>query len=137
MIHVAFRRVIASRVAGNGLVATAPIEGAGPKINDDLGSFFSKSAVDHAMGRLLKIYSRFKVEVVIETFSSIPDNMKAQYQPDAKAEFFRRWAVMRTDDEARQRHLRPDLQESGIPANRTRQVDPQEGLHARQSAMRW
>ncbi len=82
-----------------GLVGTSPVEGAGPKINDDLGSFFSKSAVDHAMGRLLKIYSDFKVEVVIETFSSIPDDMKAQYQPDAKAEFFRRWAVMRTDDE--------------------------------------
>ena len=47
------------------------------------------------MGRLLQINQRFKVEVMIETFPSIPDNMKAQYHPNnpaEKASFFRHWA---------------------------------------------
>ena len=45
------------------------------------------------------IYRRFKVEVVIETFPSIPDTMKAQYKPEEKARFFRRWAETRATDE--------------------------------------
>ena len=85
----------------SGMIAPTPTEGGEPKITD-WGLCFSDSAKEHAMARLMDVNQRFKVEVMIETFPSIPDNMKAQYQPDnpeEKANFFRRWAVSRTEDE--------------------------------------
>ena len=61
--------------------------------------FFSKSAREQATRKIQEIYRRFKVEVVIETFPSIPDTMRAQYKPEEKARFFRRWAETRATDE--------------------------------------
>ncbi len=73
-------------------------EAAEPKVSDRAG-FFSKSAVEQATRKIQEIRHRFKVEVVIETFPSIPDNMKAAYKPEEKNEFFRRWAETRATDE--------------------------------------
>ena len=44
-----------------------------------------------------EISRRFKVEVVIETFPSIPDNLKSQYDKTDK-NFFRRWARRQAAD---------------------------------------
>ncbi len=81
----------------NGLVLSAA-KAAEPKITDR-AEFFSKSAVDRAMAKMQDIQRRFKVTVVVETFPSIPENMKAQYKPAEKEKFFRRWAETRAADE--------------------------------------
>ena len=75
----------------SGLVFSAPVYGAEPTVNDR-AEFFSKSAVEQAKRKVQEIRNRFKVEVVIETFASIPDNMKVQYKTADKKAFFRRWA---------------------------------------------
>ena len=118
--HVAFRLVIAFRVPGErtGLVP-APLEAAEPKVNDR-AEFFSKSAVEQATRKMQEIHRRFKVEVVIETFPSIPDNMKAQYKPDGEEDVLSPLGRDSRSRRRRERHLRADLQESGAPANRTR-----------------
>ena len=105
-------------------VLPAPLEAAEPKVNDR-AEFFSKSAVEHAKRKIQEIHRRFKVEVVIETFPSIPDNMKAQYKPEREG----RPVLSPLGRDAggrrrRERHLRVDLQESGAPANRTRSNRP-------------
>ncbi|MEI8375017.1 MAG: hypothetical protein WCJ35_19505 [Planctomycetota bacterium] len=94
-------RLLLFAVLASGFIGASPSEGAAAKIND-WGLLFSDSAVQQATGKLLKIFSRFKVDVMIETFPSIPENMKSQYKPDnptEKADFFRRWAVTRAEDE--------------------------------------
>ena len=51
------------------------------------------------MAKMQDIQRRFKVTIVVETFPSIPDNMKARYKPAEKETFFRRWAETRAADE--------------------------------------
>ena len=79
-------------------IKAAPLEAAEPNVIDRAG-FFSKSAVDQAMRKIQEIHSRFQVDVLIETFPSIPDNLNAQYKPTDKRAFFRRWAETRAADE--------------------------------------
>ena len=92
MLH--FNRFLLFALLANGLVVPAALEAAVPKVNDQ-AEFFSKSAVEQATRKMQEIRRRFKVEVVIETFPSIPENMKAQYRPEEKSKFFRRWAETR------------------------------------------
>ncbi len=82
----------------SGLVIPAAVQAAEPKVSDR-AEFFSKSAIEQAAQDLQYIKRRFKVEVVIETFPSIPKNMKAQYKPEEKQQFFRQWAETRATDE--------------------------------------
>ena len=78
----------------NGLLSSAPLWAAVPKVNDR-AEFFSKSAVEQATRKIQDIHRLWKVEVVVETFPSIPDDLKAQYKPTEKKKFFRHWAETR------------------------------------------
>jgi len=75
----------------SGFIIPPPLMAAEPKVTDR-AEFFSNSAVEQATRKIQDIRRRFKVEVVVETFPSIPENMKSQYRPDEKNKFFRRWA---------------------------------------------
>ncbi len=71
-------------------------------VNDQAG-FFSKTAIDQATAKLQEIRSRYKVEVVVETFPSVPQDMRTRFDM-AKTEaeknrFFQRWAEIRASDE--------------------------------------
>jgi hypothetical protein len=88
--------ILAALVAG--LVFARPALAATPKISDE-AAFFSKDAVDKATQKLNDLKSRFKVEVVIETFADIPEEKKAGYKPEQKAAFFKRWAESRAVDQ--------------------------------------
>jgi len=79
------------------LTQAAPSEAAEPKVIDR-AEFFSKSAVDQATRKVREINRDFRVAVVIETFPSIPDSLRNQYEND-KEDFFRLWARKRADDE--------------------------------------
>ena len=81
------------------MVVPAPLQAAEPKVNDR-AEFFSESAVEQATRKIQEIRRRYKVEVVIETFASIPDSMKAHTSPRTEEQkFFRRWAETRATDE--------------------------------------
>ena len=55
--------------------------------------------MEQATRKVQEIHRRFKIEVVIETFPSIPENRRAQYKPAEKNAFFRRWAETSAADE--------------------------------------
>ena len=80
------------------LVAPVPLKAAEPRVVDQ-AQFFSKAAVEQATRKVQEIRRRFKVDVVIETFPSIPENMKAEYKPEEKKAFFLRWADARAAGE--------------------------------------
>ena len=110
----------------NGLVVSSAVRAAEPRVNDR-AEFFSKSAVEQAMAKMQDIQRRFKVTIVVETFPSIPDNMKARYKPAEKETFFRRWAETRAADEGvkgvyvlicrKPGHLQIEPDESVAPSN--------------------
>ena len=89
-------------ILASGLGFARPAQAAVPKVNDQAG-FFSKSAIDQATATLQDIQRRYKVEVVVETFPSIPQDMRARFdsaKPEAeKNRFFQRWAEIRASDE--------------------------------------
>ncbi len=80
------------------LVLPAKIEAAQPKVSDR-AELFSKSAVDEATQKMQEIQRRFGVDVVVETFPSIPENMQAPSSSAERPAFFRRWAEIRAADE--------------------------------------
>ena len=92
--------LIASLVTG---LTLSSAQAATPKVNDRAG-FFSQGAMDDAMRKMEDIYRRYKVEVVVDTFEVIPDEMRARYDaaktPDERNAFFARWADTRATDEA-------------------------------------
>ena len=113
----------------------APVEAAEPKVIDR-AEFFSKSAVEQATRKLQEINRRFKVEVVIETFPSIPENMQAKYKPERRSVL----SPLGRDARGRRRHERhlcADLQESGTPADRARSSRSAERPLRSTSAMCW
>ena len=74
----------------SGLIGASPVEGGEAKIND-WGLFFSDTAVRQAKRTMDEINQRYKVDVVIDTYASIPDDLRSQYDKTDK-NFFRRWA---------------------------------------------
>ena len=121
--------LLASGPAFPALLEAGPIEAAEPNVVDRAG-FFSNPAVVQAKQKIQEIHRRFKVDIVIETFPSIPDNMQAAYR-SADKNLLSPLGRDPRNRPRRQRHLRADLQEPRVPANRTRSVGPQEGIHLR------
>ena len=82
--------------AGVGLAR--PAQAAVPKVNDQ-ARFFSQTAVDSAMQKMQRLYRDYKVEIIVETFASIPQDMRGRFD-SAKTEaekngFFEHWAANR------------------------------------------
>ena len=73
-----------------GLTAVASAAVA-PVIKDD-GKFFSPEAVHKANEKIKKIAQEYNKDLLIETFPEIPPDLKKDYQPDKKNEFFQKWA---------------------------------------------
>ena len=97
-VHVAFWLVMVVCPPGERIDDCGPPPGSRAE-GERWAEFFSKSAVEQATRTIQNIHRRFRVEVVIDTFPSIPENMKAQFKPEEKNQFFRRWADTRAADE--------------------------------------
>jgi uncharacterized protein len=61
----------------------------------DAGNFFSPSAIARANDIIYDIHARFGKDLLVETFPSIPNDLKPQYDPQQKAQFFSQWAGQR------------------------------------------
>jgi hypothetical protein len=60
-------------------------------VQDD-GQFFSSDAVSQADRIIQDIKSRHKKDVLVQTYTSIPDNLQAKFQSLGKQKFFEQWA---------------------------------------------
>jgi uncharacterized membrane protein YgcG len=58
----------------------------------DAGNFFSPNAISRASDIIYDIHARFGKDLLVETFPTIPVDLKAQYDPQDKAKFFSQWA---------------------------------------------
>ncbi|MGH7226830.1 MAG: TPM domain-containing protein, partial [Gemmataceae bacterium] len=78
------------------VVASAAVA---PIIKDD-GKFFSAEAVNKANDKIKKIAQDHNKDLLIETFPEIPADLKKDYTPDKKKEFFEKWARDRAHENA-------------------------------------
>jgi uncharacterized membrane protein YgcG len=58
----------------------------------DNAGFFSPDAVSKANQQLADIHNQFGKDLRVETYSTIPDELKSSYSPDRKDKFFSEWA---------------------------------------------
>jgi uncharacterized membrane protein YgcG len=79
-------------------VDPAAVHASEPKVNDR-AEFFSKPAIEKATQKLQDIKDRFKVDVVIETFPSIPEGMAAEFKSQTNELFFKHWAQTSANEE--------------------------------------
>jgi hypothetical protein len=68
-----------------------------PPLKDD-GKFFAAEAVDKANKKIKEIYSKFKKDVIIETYAGVPEGKKLPEDPKKKGEFFDEWAKSRQEE---------------------------------------
>src|SRR4051794_14289712 len=61
----------------------------------DNAKFFSSPAIDEVAQPIRDIKDRFAKDLLIETFVSVPDEMKASFDPNDKDAFFSNWATER------------------------------------------
>jgi len=54
----------------------------------DEAKFFSPEAIRKANTEIAQFKDKYHKDIVVETFQGIPDNKKAEYQPDKKNEFY-------------------------------------------------
>jgi uncharacterized membrane protein YgcG len=73
---------------------------AAPEVKDE-AKFFSADAVTKANTALKEIKEQTARDLLIETFSEIPEGRKKDYSPEKKDEFFSKWAT----DNARERKV--------------------------------
>src|SRR5262249_29728126 len=60
-------------------------------VRDD-GGFFKEETIRKAETMIDEIKDRHQLDVVVETFRKIPDDMKKDYNPENKSQFFEQWA---------------------------------------------
>src|SRR5579875_2331013 len=80
-------------------LSTGAFAAVAPVIKDD-GKFFSAEAVEKANAQIKKIAQDYDKDLLIETFPTIPADLKKDYQPEKKREFFEKWARDRAHDNA-------------------------------------
>src|SRR5579875_1715920 len=80
-------------------LSTGAFAAVAPVIKDD-GKFFSAEAVEKANAQIKKIAQDYDKDLLIETFPTIPADLKKDYQPEKKKEFFEKWARDRAHDNA-------------------------------------
>jgi uncharacterized membrane protein YgcG len=64
---------------------------------NDTANFFSPGAVQQANAALERMNKELDKELLIETFPTIPEEMRAQYDPARKDQFFDRWLRARRE----------------------------------------
>src|SRR5437879_3736831 len=68
-----------------------------PPIKDD-AKLFSADGVDKANKKIKEIYSKFKKDLVIETYAGIPEGKKLPEDPKKIGEFFAEWSKSRAQE---------------------------------------
>jgi hypothetical protein len=68
-----------------------------PPIKDD-GKFFSPEALDKANKKVREVYADTGIDLVIETFPAIPEDLKKKSEELGKEKFFLEWARRRAED---------------------------------------
>jgi uncharacterized membrane protein YgcG len=61
----------------------------------DAGNFFTPNAISRANDIIYDIHARLGKDLLIETFPTIPDDLKSHYDPQEKPRFFSQWAHQR------------------------------------------
>jgi uncharacterized membrane protein YgcG len=73
------------------LLFSARVHAAKAEVVDNAG-FFSPDAVTKANQQLSDLDDKYARQMRVETYASIPDDLRSQYSPERKAEFFQSWA---------------------------------------------
>src|SRR3954449_13253910 len=79
------------------LALAAPTRPLEPQVRDD-GGFFSAQTVDQANAIIRQIKRDHGKDVMVETFSTIPDDMKSRYDPARRDQFFEEWLTQRAKE---------------------------------------
>ena len=72
-----------------GCLAARPASAA---VRQDEGKFFSSDAVERANKRIAEMKEKTGVDLVVETFKEIPEDIKPDYNPARRRQFFAKWA---------------------------------------------
>src|SRR4051794_19917536 len=93
MLGAARWTVVAALLTGC-LLLPAAVYAIVPEVRDQ-GKFFDAATIKKANEILIKIQERYKKDVVVETFASIPDEVlkKHAYDEKNRKAFFAKWAA--------------------------------------------
>lgn len=64
----------------------------------DEAHFFKPETLDRVEESLRDVRARFGKDLMIETFASIPDDLKPTFQRDGKVKFFEKWTTVEASD---------------------------------------
>ena len=84
-------------LAAVGIALGAPLSRAGVHQVWDQAHFVSQQTIDQVDAILDDIHQRFGKDLMIETFASIPDDLKPNLQKDGKDHFYQTWTRSEAD----------------------------------------
>jgi hypothetical protein len=85
-------------LAGMGLLALAGrADAVYPPNVEDGGKFFKEETLAKANSRIRTIYTKYRIDVVVETFATIPPEIEKKYKEAEGKELFVRWARERAE----------------------------------------
>ncbi len=71
--------------------------GAQPAVHDEAG-FFDQATIEQANKQITDIKDKTKKDLMVETFAALPENLRADYDPDNKQKTFDQWANARAHE---------------------------------------